>query len=605
MRLFKIGIFLPVIFGCFIGAAMMPIYDGEDPGEVISGEMEVNGGPAGPVDMAYATRTGRLYIAAAKGQRVDVLHWGNRGLEAPIQLPDSPNRLLLGMDQEHLWISVGIKTGKLLCYDLATRELIAEVKAGHSPGAMVETGDYIVVCNRFPGYLTLVNKKTCKIEGLIDVGREPVALVHLASRNQVIVAHHLPEMAAIDPLLAASLSVVDLSARKVTRKIALPNGSTDIRDLHLGGEGKHLFVSHLLARYNLPTTQLERGWMSTNALSIVRTEHMEDCTTILLDDIDHGAANPWALGSSREGDKLFVTHAGTHEVSIIRWDSLQQALNTGYPDGHRYSLKENLGFIYPYRERVPLSGNGPRTLCVLEDNLVIANYFTDNLDIINLEDRTLSSLELGTPDSSEEFTGERIFHDATYCFQSWQSCASCHPDARVDGLNWDLLNDGIGNPKNTKSMLFSHATPPVMSLGVRPDAETAVRAGFQYIQFFAVHDSMARKVDSYLRSLKPVSSPFRTKKSRWKAGKRLFHDLNCTGCHPEGYYTDLQAYSFDADPALRWDTPGLGELWRTAPYWHDGRYYTLEELFRVEEHGLRVPLDSEEMEALVAYLLSL
>jgi hypothetical protein len=175
----------------------------------------------------------------------------------------------------------------------------------------------------------------------------------------------------------------------------------------------------------------------------------------------------------------------------------------------------------------------------------------------------------------------------------------------VDGLNWDLLNDGIGNPKNTKSMLYSHATPPVMSLGVRPDAETAVRAGFQYIQFFAVHDSMARKVDSYLRSLKPVPSPFRTKKSRWKAGKRLFHDLNCAGCHPEGYYTDLQSYSFDTDPKPRWDTPGLGELWRTAPYWHDGRYYTLEELFTVEEHGLRVPLDSTEMEALVAYLLNL
>ena len=605
MRLFKLGIFLPGTIGLLIVTAWMAPHDDREPDTPVSSRTSVERGPAGPVDMIYSSRTNRLYIAAAKGKRVDVLHWGNSDLEAPIYLPESPNRLLLGMDQEHLWISIGVKTGKLLCYDLVTRDLIAEVEVGHSPGAMVETGDFIVVCNRFPGHLTLVNKRGNRIEGTIGVGREPVALVHLASRNQVIVAHHLPEMAATDPLVAASLSVVGLSARKVIHKIVLPNGSTDIRDLHLDGEGKHLFVSHLLARYNLPTTQLERGWMNTNALSILRTDHMEDCTTLLLDDIDHGAANPWALGSSREGDKLFVTHAGTHEVSIIHWDSLQQALNTRYPDEQRYSLKENLGFIYPYRERVPLSGNGPRALCVLEDYLVIANYFTDNLNIINLKDRTLSSLELGTPDNSEEYTGERVFHDASYCFQSWQSCASCHPDARVDGLNWDLLNDGIGNPKNTKSMLFSHATPPVMSLGVRPDAEAAVRAGFQYIQFSAIPDSMARKVDSYLRSLQPVSSPFRTKQSRWKAGKRLFHDLNCTGCHPEGYYTDLQAYSFDADPMPRWDTPGLGELWRTAPYWHDGRYYTLEELFRVEKHGLPVPLDSTEMETLEAYLLSL
>jgi len=46
--------------------------------------------------------------------------------------------------------------------------------------------------------------------------------------------------------------------------------------------------------------------------------------------------------------------------------------------------------------------------------------------------------------------GERVFHDGTRCFQNWLSCATCHPDGRVDGLNWDLLNDGLGNPKNAK-----------------------------------------------------------------------------------------------------------------------------------------------------------
>ena len=40
--------------------------------------------------------------------------------------------------------------------------------------------------------------------------------------------------------------------------------------------------------------------------------------------------------------------------------------------------------------------------------------------------------------------GEFFFNDASLCLQSWQSCASCHPDARTDALNWDLLNDGIG-----------------------------------------------------------------------------------------------------------------------------------------------------------------
>src|SRR5204862_1447522 len=80
--------------------------------------------------------------------------------------------------------------------------------------------------------------------------------------------------------------------------------------------------------------------------------------------------------------------------------------------------------------------------------------------------------------------GEKLFNDGLLSFQGWLSCASCHgPDGRVDGLNWDLLNDGIGNPKNTKSLLLAHRTPPAMSQGVREDAEEAVRAGIRHILF--------------------------------------------------------------------------------------------------------------------------
>jgi len=50
-------------------------------------------------------------------------------------------------------------------------------------------------------------------------------------------------------------------------------------------------------------------------------------------------------------------------------------------------------------------------------------------------------------------------------------------------LNWDLLNDGVGNPKHTKSMLLAHRTPPAMSEGVRLTAEAAVRSGLTHILY--------------------------------------------------------------------------------------------------------------------------
>ena len=93
-------------------------------------------------------------------------------------------------------------------------------------------------------------------------------------------------------------------------------------------------------------------------------------------------------------------------------------------------------------------------------------------------------------------------------FQGWQSCASCHDDdGRVDGLNWDLLNDGIGNPKDTKSLVLSHRTPPAMSLGVRATAEIAVRSGMQNSLGSTLPEQVAAAMDAWLKSLKPAPSP--------------------------------------------------------------------------------------------------
>ena len=91
--------------------------------------------------------------------------------------------------------------------------------------------------------------------------------------------------------------------------------------------------------------------------------------------------------------------------------------------------------------------------------------------------------------------GEIVFHDATACFEQWMSCVSCHPDGRSDGLNWDLLNDGSGNPKSAKSMIYTHETPPSMASGIRESGEIAVRAGFVHILEMKYEEENACAVD--------------------------------------------------------------------------------------------------------------
>ena len=223
--------------------------------------------------------------------------------------------------------------------------------------------------------------------------------------------------------------------------------------------------------------------------------------------------------------------------------------------------------------------NGPRGLDVIGSKVYVTLFFSDALALIDLESPRydkVTILPLGPePALTMERKGLMYFHDADICFQQWQSCASCHPDARVDGLNWDLLNDGIGNPKNTKSMLLSHRTPPSMSLAVRATAEDAVRAGIRHIQFAVPpeEEQVPESIDEYLKALEIAPSPYLVEgelSESAERGKELFFSnrIGCGSCHPAPLYTDLKMHDvgsrgpFDRSDAF--DTPALIETWRGA-----------------------------------------
>jgi cytochrome c peroxidase len=216
-----------------------------------------------------------------------------------------------------------------------------------------------------------------------------------------------------------------------------------------------------------------------------------------------------------------------------------------------------------------------------------------------------------------------------------------------------LVNDGLDNPKNTKSLLLAFQTPPAMWLGVRETAESAVRAGIKHILFTQQPEEVAAAIDEYLKSLKPVPSPYlvqspsalRTPPSEvllrrtgaateggkskvqsqntaegWslsvaaERGKAVFVRAGCAGCHPPGLFTDLHPYDVGTraqsdKPLDKFDTPTLIELWRTAPYLHDGSAATVRDVLTArnqhDQHGRTSTLTSQEIKDLCTYLLSL
>jgi cytochrome c553 len=370
-------------------------------------------------------------------------------------------------------------------------------------------------------------------------------------------------------------------------------------------------------------------------MTIIDLARMKVMHTVSLDDAESGAANPWGLAWSPDSTTILVTHAGTHEVSVINFAALLAKLTRssvasgsakvpGYAAATSGQTNLPLDVIpLGVRERVKLPDTdfGPRAVVVVGHTAYIANYFSDTLSVIDLSTPFLKaeSFPLGPkPEMNIIRKGEFYFHSAGICFQGWQSCSSCHPgDARMDGLNWDLLNDGIDNPKNTRSLLLAHQTPPVMSLGVRTNAEAAVRAGIRHILFTIQPDEIPAAIDEYLKSLKPVPSPYLVHgklSGSAKRGKKLFSQAGCVDCHVPGLYTDLRPHDVGTRAAYdkstdKFYTPTLIEVWRTVPYLHTGSAATLRDVVTTcnphDEHGVTSNLSNQEIDDLCEYVLSL
>jgi YVTN family beta-propeller protein len=583
---------------------------------------------AAPVAIVVSHDARELYVADDTAKDIAVVNVRDGIISSRIAVPDTAGGLVLSPDGGTLYVTNGAAEGNIVAVNIQSGQVVASVQVGHTPMAPVISADgtRVYVCNRFTNDISIIDVAARAEIARIGVLREPVAAALTPDGRLLFVANLLPDGPSDGDFIAAAVSVIDTAAATNVGLVRLPNGSSSVRGLCVSPDGAYVYATHILSRYQMPTTQVERGWMNTNALSVISVEPRALVNTVLLDDVTLGAANPWAVACSADGQYLCVSHAGTHELSVIDRVGLHKKLDTlaaGTPvsevSATAADVPYDLSFLVGLRRRIRLGGNGPRAIALADTTAFVAEHFSESLSIVDLaaeDDSPKRAIALGTDaPMSVERKGEMLFNDATLCFQQWQSCATCHPDGRVDGLNWDLLNDGLGSPRNTKSMLLSHQTPPVMSLGIRETAEKAVRAGIRFIQFVERPEADASAIDSYLKSMKPAASPRLVHGELSEAarkGKEIFARARCAACHPQGLYTDLRPYDVgttkDRDSGKPLDTPTLVEVWRTAPYLHDGRAATMADVLTRcnpdDRHGATTSLSPDEIGQLAEYVLS-
>jgi len=594
-----------------------------------------------PAALAASPDSKLVYVACSKTNRVLVVDSVQGRVVRSFSTPSSVSGIAVTPGGGIIWATCPAQS-RVVAIDTSSGAIKADLQAGHTSLAPVLSSDgkTLFVCNRFDGdigvYDLAAGKEVCRV----PVRREPVAAALSRDGRLLLVANYLHDGKANMARVGAAVSVMDTADKRVIDELWLPSGSGSVNGIAVSPDGRYAVVTHIAARFVLPTTQLERGWMNANAMTLIDMDRMRVLNTVLLDSVDRGAANPWGVAWSGDGRRLVVAVSGTHEVSIADFPAFLEKLNRLSPPppmaalvGTPYSgaasrstsdVPNDLSFLVGLRERRALGDEalGPRAVVVAGHKAWIGNYFSDTLSVVDLdatgaEPQTIQLA--GRVSLAGAALGELYFHDARICYQQWQSCASCHPGhGRADGLNWDLLNDGIGNARNTRSLLLAFQTPPAMSIGVRESAGAAIRAGVRHILFTEQSSRVHQALDAYVKSLSPIPSPRLVDGGLSAAavrGKRIFEsaETGCSRCHPPPLFTDLKAYNVgtggsSAAEGTTFDTPTLVEVWRTAPYLHDGSATIREVLVernRDDQHGKTSHLTADQLNDLAAYIQSL
>jgi len=569
------------------------------------------------------------------------------------------------------WAYVTNRTADTLSViDAATGKVVSEVRVGRGPTGVAASGDgkWVYVANTWDHSVSVVSAAGHKVVATIKVGFEPIGLVlsrdgkraytanyisddvsviDTAARKQIaripvgraptymaltpdgrklVVNNSLSHQPATDPKLTAHVSVIDTAARKVIAEKRSPGTMLLGMGVAVSPDGKFAFAVHSRPNFNITPSQLGQGWVHTNALSIIPLEGEGKVVTVLLDNVSSGMANPHGVALSKDGRWLYVGHRGVHKISAVDLDQLRALIKRTKPDDLART-HVNLGYLWQYGNvvrRVPTGGLGPNDVAVSpkDGGVWVANYFSDTVTVLDpATGKIRKRIALVPPRKMTPVRrGEFLFNDGAHCFQQWLSCTSCHPYTRADGANWDLLNDGRGNPKNVKSLVGSWQTPPAMITGVRASMEVAAEKGFLFIQFVQPDPGELEAVRAYLRAEKYIPSPYHRNAdgsldARAKRGQKVFAKANCDMCHPAPLYTDKDKYDVGTLtkrnlPATKeFDTPSLIELYRTAPYLHDGRAATLMDVITThnpkDAHGETRQLTAQERADLVAFLKSL
>jgi DNA-binding beta-propeller fold protein YncE/mono/diheme cytochrome c family protein len=362
------------------------------------------------------------------------------------------------------------------------------------------------------------------------------------------------------------------------------------------------------------------GYGSTNTMamgaelpivSVIDGAAERPLTRALLSDgakHDGGCLLPRAAAVSAAGDALYVTCLGTD--ALLELDT--RGLDPSRLERRRWALPAG-------PTGVAVDDRGARA--------VVWSQFDRQLSVVTIGGEAAVRSVVASASGARrmiapgEAWGRRLFHAVgdRRISGDGRACASCHPDGREDALTWSTPE----GPRQTIMLAGRiEGSAPYGWMGAHADLKahlgtTLARLGGLGLpdnqSAFDDLDALAAYVSAMPAPVTFDARPDPTRAALVTRGDAIFHEARqgCAACHVGGKGTDALTHDIgsavSADRDVPFDTPSLRFVGGTAPYFHDGRYATLDALLSGADGrmGHTLQLSRRDAQSLRAYLETL
>ncbi|MGL6195036.1 MAG: beta-propeller fold lactonase family protein, partial [Thermoguttaceae bacterium] len=204
-----------------------------------------------------ATKDGKkVYVLNHDADEIVVLDTANDSIIDTFKVGNMPFSMVLTPDEKTLYVTTGEARGNIEAINTQTGKVEKSVAAGHSPRGLSISpdGKKIYVCNRFVNSIAEFEVPELKKTGReFKTIREPMASAITPDGKTLFAINFLPNDPADSFDVASEVTSVDLASGEV-KNIRLPNGSSSLHGICISPDGKYVYVTEILARYQMPTT---------------------------------------------------------------------------------------------------------------------------------------------------------------------------------------------------------------------------------------------------------------------------------------------------------------------------------------------------------------